>query len=201
MKKSIQSIDAYPLTWPEGWKRTFEPENSRFRPPSFAVVRDRLMDELRKMGVSDPILSTNIPLKKNGLPYAIQSQPTDPGVAVYFTYQEKPMVFACDRWRTVSENMQAIQKTIDAIRGIERWGASDMMEKAFRGFTALPDHTSEEWFQVLEVSPNSIESEVRGAFKRLAKKYHPDMGDFPNPERMQKVNEAYEQYKSQNQNK
>ena len=43
-------------------------------------------------------------------------------------------------------------------------------------------------FQILGVSPNASEDEIRQAYRRLAKKYHPDLnpGD---PTAAQKMNE------------
>ena len=52
------------------------------------------------------------------------------------------MCFACDKWRDVYDNIYAIGKTIEALRGIERWGTGDMVEQAFTGFVALPSPKS-----------------------------------------------------------
>lgn len=48
------------------------------------------------------------------------------------------MCFACEKWQDVYGNIYAIGKTIEALRGIERWGTGDMVEQAFTGFVALP---------------------------------------------------------------
>lgn len=42
------------------------------------------------------------------------------GVAVYFTLKGQQFCFACDHWDEIKDNMQAIHKTIEALRGIER---------------------------------------------------------------------------------
>lgn len=48
-------------------------------------------------------------------------------------------VLACDLFREVRLNMHAIGLTVEAMRQIERCGASSMLERAFRGFmAALP---------------------------------------------------------------
>jgi len=47
-------------------------------------------------------------------------------------------VMACDRWRTAAQNLRAIDMSLEALRGLDRWGASDMVERAFAGFAALP---------------------------------------------------------------
>ncbi len=48
-------------------------------------------------------------------------------------------VLACDLFNEVRLNMHAIGLTVEAMRQIERCGASSMLERAFRGFmAALP---------------------------------------------------------------
>lgn len=46
-------------------------------------------------------------------------------------------VLACDQFKEVRLNLNAIRLTIAAIRQIERCGTSSLLERAFRGFTAL----------------------------------------------------------------
>ena len=75
-------IEAYPLYWPEGRKRT--PLNLRAHNRSFSMgfegSRDSLVAEVNRMGARDVIISTNIPLRRDGLPLANASEPTDCGV-------------------------------------------------------------------------------------------------------------------------
>lgn len=47
-------------------------------------------------------------------------------------------VIACDQFKEVRLNMAAIVMTIKAIRQIERCGTSSLLERAFKGFSALP---------------------------------------------------------------
>lgn len=150
------------------------------------------MSEIRRMGGRDAILSTNIPLRNDGLPYANHKVPNDRGVAVYFKYKGNPMCFACDRWNRIEDNVWSICKTIEALRGIERWGASDMIERAFKGFTALPP-AQVKWWEVLGVQRGSHPDTIKSARNGLAKIYHPDNGSAPNPDMMSKVNRAYEE--------
>ncbi len=49
-------------------------------------------------------------------------KPDDRGVAVYFTHLRRSMCFTCDKWDQVEDNLYAIVKTIETLRGIERWG-------------------------------------------------------------------------------
>lgn len=169
----MDGAEAYPLAWPVGWPRTKEPQKARFD-GTFARIRSELFAEIERMGGQHIVLSTNIPLRRDGLPYASVREPTDTGVAVYFLRRKKQMVFACDRWSTVQDNMRAIQKTIDAIRGIERWGASEMMERAFQAFEALPPPA--DWSTALGVSRSASREDIERAYKDRAKQSHPDMG-------------------------
>lgn len=54
------------------------------------------------------------------------------------TNQNFDYVIACDQFREVRLNMAAIVMTIKAIRQIERCGTSSLLERAFKGFSALP---------------------------------------------------------------
>jgi hypothetical protein len=124
------------------------------------------------MGGRGLIISSNAELRRDGRPYA-RSVVTDPGVAVYFTRKKQQLCFACDQWETVDENLWAITKTIDALRGIERWGSGDMMERAFTGFTALP--SPEQWWQVLGFDHSRPSAEqIQERYRELALQHHPD---------------------------
>ena len=182
------SVDAFPLQWPQGWVRTtpYRRERGSFK-ATFAKARDELMAEISRMGGRHPVLSSNLVLRRDGLPYAQQTRIEDPGIAVYFDYKGKPMCFACDRYTTIEANTRAIQLSIAAIRGLERWGASDMMERAFTGFVALEAPRSD-WRDVLDAT------DPEGSYRRLRSQHHPDKGG--DPAMFDKVQRAYEQFRT-----
>lgn len=191
------SIESFPLQWPAGWPRATMRERSRFK-TTFEMARKELYRELSLMGVPDwnVILSSNLPLRRDGMPYSgVKPANGDTGVAVYFKKEnsEKRLVFACDRWDRVEDNMRAIQHSIAAIRGIERWGASDMLERAFTGFTALPAPQSDEkekpWWETLECRPNDEIEHIELRYRVLAKKFHPDVAGGSS-EKMSRLNKA-----------
>lgn len=168
-------VEAFPLQWPAGRPRAKRRHDARFK-SSLAKARDHLMDEIRLLGGRQAILSSNLELRLDGLPYANQRSPADSGIAVYFTYKNAQHCFACDDWRRVEDNVRAVGKTIEALRGVARWGTGDMMERAFQGFIALPSPA--QWWHVLgfESMSDLSRNEVDVRFKKLAMQRHPDRG-------------------------
>jgi len=123
--------ESYPLHWPPGRTRSPRQERARFK-TSLSSARDAIFSEIRLMGGKSVILSTNQKLRLDGLPYASGPRIDDPATAVYFNYDGDNVCFACDRWDLLQDNLQAIAKTIEALRGIARWGTGDMVKAALR---------------------------------------------------------------------
>lgn len=184
---------AYPLTWPVGQPRTNYPDRSRFD-CSQNDAQIHLSNELKRMGARYVVISTNMKIRNDGLPYAKQREPEDRGVAVYFQWKEKQMTFACDRWDAVRDNMRAIAKTIEAIRGIARWGASDMMERAFSAFEALPSPNNAvklTCWNILGIEETKSVAAIKSAYRKQAKGAHPDYGGTA--EEWSALQDAYQQ--------
>lgn len=188
-------MEAYPLHWPAGWTRCKYPQHSRFA-CTFASARDSILHEIHLMGGRNPIISTNNELRRDGLPYANARQPEDKSVAVYFTYKNEQVVFACDKWNKIEHNLQAIRKTIEAMRGVERWGVSDMLKRAFTGFKALPENESvgNGWWEILEVDMLATSAIVKTAYYNKAKKFHPDNQETGDAEKFKQIKAAYDVY-------
>lgn len=167
---------AYPLAWPAGWARArwrrSAPFRSEGRDITIAVARKRLADELDLLRADNIILSTNVQLRADGQPRSDRSPPSDPGVAVYFDLKGRPTVLACDKWETVGDNIAAIAKHINAMRGMDRWGVGSI-EQAFTGYQALPP--PEPWWKVLGMAgPSRSVTEIREAWARASRAAHPD---------------------------
>ncbi|MBS4040371.1 MAG: J domain-containing protein [Flavobacteriales bacterium] len=192
----------YPLSWPPGWRRTDEPDSSRFGNVSISRESDEVVHQLEMMGATNIIISSNMRYRNDGIPYANQGYIEDKGVAVYFNLNGEQQCIPCDKWNSLGDNLRAINKTVEALRGIERWGAKEMVNAAFKGFRALPEtiimgeHTSRLWHDVLQVSPTADYDIVQSAYKRMLHKSHPDTGgsDFA----FQEVQTAWKQYKEMN---
>ncbi len=162
---------------------------------SMERVRRELADELQRLGAQNPILSTNVKLRIDGLPFSNQTQPEDRGAAVYFTLKGRPVSLACDRWNRVEDNIWAITKKIYNIREDERNGVGNV-EQAFRGYMAIAEKTGgASWWTTLGVPVNATAEQVKDAYRALAKKHHPDAGG--DAEEFLRLQTAFDDFQNQ----
>lgn len=147
------TTEAYPLSWPYGRKRTerwhrvralfHRKRNDRYGKSDITIHEavSFVLDQLRMIGVHDyeVIISTDLKVRLDGLPYSNQRQPDDPGASVWWrpAGAKTERVIAIDRYDRIADNIYAIGKTLEALRGIERWGGDDVQEQAFSGYAAL----------------------------------------------------------------
>src|ERR1700712_5651710 len=108
-------IDAYPLQWPPGWPRSKFTQRHPNMVKDFVRSRDGVLRELDLLKATDVVMSTNMTIRLDGLPYAGQKQPSDMGVAVYFTLNGEQQCIPCDKWDTVGQNLRAIEMTVAAL--------------------------------------------------------------------------------------
>ncbi|MBO6937515.1 MAG: J domain-containing protein [Deltaproteobacteria bacterium] len=197
------TAERYPLHWPDGQPRT--PEHRRERRWAYKVSQEQaqteLLHDLELMGAKDVILSTNIKLRRDGLPYASQRPPDDPGVAVYWTTESGVSVaIACDRFELIRENMRALGLTVAALRAVDRAGCTDVLEGAYRGWAQLPATVTpapRPWWKVLGYdAPEGLDfPTVKRRFRELAATRHPDRGGAH--EAMAELNGALEQARAE----
>jgi hypothetical protein len=202
-------IQAFPLQWPPGWRRSTTRTRAKFskgvrkytnsvggqsssyvqqQDLSIADGRERVLLELQRMGIdgADLVISTNLPLRMDGLPRGDARNPSDPGVAVYWRKGKVNRCMAIDRYDRVTDNLAAIAATLEAMRAIERHGGAEILDRAFTGFVALA--APEQWFQVLNVSATAGRTTIEEAYRRLAMVHHPDRGGTA--EQMARINQA-----------
>jgi hypothetical protein len=162
---------AYPLCWPSGWPRTevARKENGKFK-QSLAGALNNLKVECERLGGKNLILSSNYTLGNE--------RPAESGVVAYFDLDSSQIAIPCDRWKLVEHNVQAIALTIEAMRGMERWGAKHMIKAMFTGFKALPQKaTGINPMEALGLDPAKqySEADITAAFRQRSKLEHPDM--------------------------
>jgi hypothetical protein len=176
-----EARQAYPLDWPAGQPRTPAARRKRAKfKAGFTQARDETLLELGRLGATGAVLSTNVKLRRDGLPLAGQPEPIDPGVAVYWTWKGKPYAIACDQFDRVAHNLRAIGLTLGSIRAIDRYGATGLMERAFSGFAALPAPDGLDWRAELGFAPDERPGSllINSRFRERAKRLHPDVGGF-----------------------
>jgi hypothetical protein len=161
---------------------------------------ERVIASLRRMGVSGNaiIVSTNIQPRLDGMPRSNQGEPTDPGVAVYWTHysSKQRRCMAVDRYTRVADNLAAIAATLEAMRAIERHGGAEILERAFLGFQSLPPpiNGGRPWTEVLFHPGYDMDitlARAEEAYRNLAHEHHPDKGG--DPAMMAELNEAIRQ--------
>lgn len=175
------TIEAFPLQWPLGFERSKVKEYSNFK-CTLAQARDGVLYELEKLGATNYRISSNVPVKRDGQMYgSMKAIDGDNGIAVYFTWKGKQRVLACDAYYSLWENLRAIEKSLDAMRGLGRWKVSNILDAAFTGFKTLAE-SNDLGFEVTKEN-----------YKALVKKYHPDNPDTGDIEMFLKIQEAYKQ--------
>jgi len=167
---------AYPLAWPEGWKRTKNPAKSQFKTTLNGAIGN-VQDSIRRFSsdsghkVENVLVSSNVTL--------MDAKPSDAGVAVYFTWDGISTCIAVDRYQKVEENLQAIHHVLEAERTKLRHGGLNLVRHAFRGYAALPPPgtaSQRPWHDVLGVYADASLAACKAAYQAKAKELHPDRG-------------------------
>lgn len=170
--------DAYPLAWPDHIARYKQGrrEAGRFN-TTLAGALKNVNDSLRKFAsdsgkkLQSVVISSNCTLGVN--------RPEDPGVAVWFVWDEIHICIPVDRYRTPEANLQAIHHVLEARRTEMRHGTLALVKASFRGFMALPSpdtSSTETWWAVLGIEETASADEINAAYRDRAKQFHPDRG-------------------------
>lgn len=192
-----------PRTWP-GAPTPFR-TSSRFG-CGYATTVDELQRELRAVGATSAVIELELhegDIRRDGNPYA-NAKPASPMVRLSFEHRKAgPLRFACDRYSTWPENLRAIVKTLEALRAVDRYGATRANEQ-YRGWARLPERAGAP-FASAEAAARflyeaaGLEFQQEGAWTRgpravdalyraAAGRHHPDKGG--DTARMARVNEA-----------
>lgn len=193
---------AHPLAWPAEWPRA---ERRRLLGAPFRVdaprahqllahelenwtrVAWRPAEERRKnLRQRQWVVTSNLACDWQGRPTqkgTLQgARVPDPGVAVWWQQVDWKggglQVVACDMWPTVNLNMRACGVVIESLRAMERAGASQALEHAEVGLTALGLPAPRVWWREaldLDADPFTV-ADVERAYKRAALRAHPDQG-------------------------
>ena len=187
-------IYSYPLNWPPGYDRTPNPGFGGFQ-VSLPEAEKDLALELDRLGATNDHLSTDNQLMRSGRPKNDFGQ-ASAAVVLHFIRDGQELTIPCDKFADLRSNVRAIGLTLEAIRRMERYGTSQMMDRALSGFAALPAGASapipkRPWHEVLGVSPEASPELVEAAYRVALKKAHPDVGGSETA--FKEVQNAYEE--------
>lgn len=174
MTTKTPGVQAYPLHWPPGFPRRRHREKGKFAatlPSALASVQDSLRLFAKDSGkaLSGTVISSNYSLGNE--------RPDDPGVAVYFIWDDLQVCIPVDRYDTIAGNLRAIYHVIEARRVELRHGTLALVRASFTGFAALPPpDMANRWQAVLGVRDGATIDEAEAAFRQKARDAHPDRG-------------------------
>lgn len=158
----------FPLTWPDLIPRQKKRETGRFKttlPQALANVESSLNLFGKDSGkvVSKLVISSNYTLTER--------RPIDPGVAVWFVWDEMQVCIPIDRYTTIEANLQAIHHVLEARRVEIRHGTLALVRASFRGLLALAPPSGKGWREVFGYGPSArvTKDEISSVYRNLAK--------------------------------
>lgn len=168
-----------------------------------SAVFKELQREIRLLGADTAVVETfhrEKDLRQDGMLRAGAALPSAPGVVVFVENQiTGPLRFACDRYAFWLDNLRAVTLTLEALRGIDRWGVAKSKEQ-YKGWAALPGVPHPTETPPCEDSPQekaakrlldladcpimretidqvlNDERKARSVYNQAMKKHHPDVG-------------------------
>lgn len=175
----------YPLQWPPFIPRASK-RDSYQNVPALNTAIGNVTTSLRLFGrdsgkqVSNVVISSNVTLG--------HEKPGDPGIAVWFLWEDEWRCIASDRFTSVAGNVQAIHKILEARRQETKYGSLHMIRAAFQGYLALPGGSVVDWRKVFGITGQATLEDVELVYRRLAEENHPDKGG--DVDRMAEINAA-----------
>jgi hypothetical protein len=165
----------YPLAWPEMMPRCKVREGGQFRTTLASAIQNvkgslALFAKDSGKALTGLVISSNVTLGANN--------PSDPGVAVWFTWDGLSVCIPVDRYTKVESNLQAIHHIIEARRVELRHGTLALVRASFTGFAALPAPGKRNWRAVLGIAEGFpvTKAVIESFYRDAARRAHPDTG-------------------------
>jgi hypothetical protein len=178
-----------PLTqWPG--KRT--PDWERRRAPfkaGYARTLDDIEREIGKLSGKSIVIQIDVEprdIRNDGWPRS-SARPKSPGVVVSFASTKGNLSFACDTYTAWEDNLRAIGLTMESLRAVDRYGATQGNEQ-YRGFAQIEAPAAIALDAVAAADFIGSHSGFIGielladvkllefAYRKALKKLHPDVG-------------------------
>jgi hypothetical protein len=160
-------IPPYPLTWPDTLPRYSRGRDTGQFKTALGPAMKNVQDSLRRFGALSGKPVTNLVISSNVTLGA--TKPADPGVAVWFRWEEHDICIPVDRYASVEANLQAIHHVLEARCTELRHGTLALVRATMKGFAALPAPPS--WRKVLgleaidQIDAATLSSAYRAAAK------------------------------------
>ncbi|MFC4436991.1 MULTISPECIES: J domain-containing protein [Natrialbaceae] len=170
------------LEWPPEFDRT--PTDERTRNNSFDVSLAKAFDdleaELSRLDVDDFRYSFDAQQRKRDQrPYA-RANPNDPSFVLHWSMGGEQYAVACDRFSQLRDNVRTVGLYVREKRKMEQrpvvTGESEFANARLPPADEEPIATEVPPHEILDVAPNTSESDVRRAFREKVKDAHPDNG-------------------------
>jgi hypothetical protein len=189
-----------PLNWPEGQRRTVKRRKAPFEAKTVTILNE-LDRSVRKLGITDVEITTDRRVRVDGQVSMAADNTIDPGIAIYFKRKGEDVCIAFDRFNGFWGNLRAIGLYLEYMARLESYDMTEIADKAFTGFTALPAHATpksnlryhvpKDWYEVLQLAPTAEREVIRAAYRKLSSMYHPDNRITGDPVKFQEVQRAY----------
>lgn len=124
--------------WPGQPTASYARQGSRFR-STYKQTLDLLESELGAIDAKDVVIQIALSsrdIRNDGWPRS-GARPGQPGVVLSFVRGKEALQFACDTFDDWEANLRAIGKTLEALRAVDRYGATKGGEQ-YRGWAQLP---------------------------------------------------------------
>lgn len=177
MITDLSHVTEYPLCWPENKPRAAERLDRSYRSSYFGTGRVPMTRARAYAAITSELQRWRIDRFVISMSPGYRHGPSDPGVALWWDHPGRGLrVLACDQYARPHDNLYAIALTLDAMRGLERWGAYSM-EQAIEGAKlALPPPAGSSeivWRKILGDVPKGIEkvdalAVINARYRRMA---------------------------------
>lgn len=184
------TASAYPLSWPATMPRFPRTREKGLFKTSLNGALSNVTASLQAFGrdsgspIKDIVISSNVTL---GV-----TNPADPGVAIWFLWDNEWRCIPIDRYASVAANLQALHHVLEARRTELRHGTIALVRATFQGFLALPAPVEKRhWTDVLSVARDATKEQIEQRYRNLARANHPDHGG--DADAMAEINRAREE--------
>lgn len=170
-----------------------DPETKPRQPSPFSAPWSTTLDllgrETSQLGARLVVIQLDVTegdIRRDGMVLA-GAKVGHPGVVVSFESRFGPLRYAADTYSGTSRypawqsNVRAVALSLEALRAVDRWGASKRGEQ-YRGWKALPATTgvtfpsADEALRWMREMDGGAPADARTTYRRLARKMHPDAG-------------------------